>query len=224
MPRRAVADPLMIIQPGGVDEVCTVAALICPEMRLAILGRHNCNAASTEAFSAGCALIAAARVSASTICSRYASSTAKPALSCVSHRVSTMRKTVLAALSLVAACTSPSRVPALRPHEIAIGPYHQRAEQSLVGSLMYEGGCLMFNGENGSPQLVPIWPSGTRFEEKLVTFHQPGKDDQHVAIGQEIRLDGVPSEWSQFELPRFRSFQSQCGAKPFFVSGLAPAN
>jgi hypothetical protein len=49
-------------------------------MRLAILGRHNCNAASTEVFWAGWVLIAAARVSASTACSRYAGSTAKAGL------------------------------------------------------------------------------------------------------------------------------------------------
>jgi hypothetical protein len=134
-----------------------------------------------------------------------------------------MRKNVFAALCLVAACATPSPIPALRPHEIAIGPYHQRAEQSFAGSLMYEGGCLMFNGENGSPQLVPIWPFRTQFEDTLVTFHQPGKDDQHVAIGQEIRLDGVPSEWSQIG-PQFQSFERQCAAKPFFVSTLAPAN
>jgi hypothetical protein len=135
-----------------------------------------------------------------------------------------MRQLVLTTAALLGSCATPSAVPVLRPHEIAIGPYHERAEQSIVGSLMYEGGCLIFSGESGSPRLLPVWPSGSQFEETLITFHRPGKDDQRVAIGQEIRLDGVSSDWSQLQQPQFRAFELQCGAAPFFVSGLAPAN
>jgi hypothetical protein len=135
-----------------------------------------------------------------------------------------MHKIVLAATMMLMACVSSSGVRPLQPHEIAIGPYYERPAQSFVGSLMYEGGCLIFDGENGSPRLLPIWPAGSRFEETLVTFHRPGKDDQRVTIGEEIRVDGVPSDWSQIELSRFRPFERQCGATPFFVSSLAPAN
>lgn len=136
-----------------------------------------------------------------------------------------MRKTVLVALLSLSACVTSSSVRPLRRHEIAIGPYHERATESFVGSLMYEGGCLVFDGERGSPRLLPIWPGGTRFEESLVTFHRPAKDDQGVIVNQEIRLDGVPSEWRQLDPATFAPFQQQCGwAKPFFVSGVAPAN
>ena len=135
-----------------------------------------------------------------------------------------MRKFIVVAVLTLTACVSSRGVRPLRPHEIAIGPYHERPTQSFVGSLMYEGGCLIFDGENGSPRLLPIWPTGSRFEETLVTFHRPGKDDQRVTIGEEIRLDGVPSDWSQIRSPQFQSFERQCGARPFFVSSLAPAN
>jgi hypothetical protein len=136
-----------------------------------------------------------------------------------------MRKTALLAFLALPACLSTSSIRPLRQHEIAIGPYHERAAQSFVGSLMYEGPCLVFDGENGAPRLLPIWPGGTRFEESLVTFHRPAKDDERVVVNQEIRLDGVPTDWSQLDPTAFAPFQQQCGwAKPFFVSGVAPAN
>jgi hypothetical protein len=90
---------------------------------------------------------------------------------------------------------------------------------------MYENGCLVFNGDNGSPRLLPIWPYGTKFVESLVTFHRPSKDDERAVLNQEIRLDGIPANWSQLDPATFAPFHQQCGwAKPFFVSGLAPAN
>ena len=136
-----------------------------------------------------------------------------------------MRHLSLAALLLLPACASTSSVRPLRDYEIAIGPYHERGSQSVVGSLMYEGRCLLFDGEKGSVRLLPIWPGGTRFEESLVTFHQPAKSDQRIVIGEEGRLDGVPTDWPQLDPRVFAPFRQQCGwARPFFVSGLAPAN
>jgi len=136
-----------------------------------------------------------------------------------------MRHLSLAALLLLQACASTSSVRPLHDYEIAIGPYHERGSQSVVGSLMYEGGCLLFDGEKGSVRLLPIWPGGTRFEESLVTFHQPAKSDQRIVIGEEVRLDGVPTDWAQLDPRVFAPFRQQCGwARPFFVSGLAPAN
>jgi hypothetical protein len=136
-----------------------------------------------------------------------------------------MRHLAPLALLLLSGCVASSSVRPLRDYEIAIGPYHERSTQSFVGGLMYEGRCLLFDGEKGSARLLPIWPGGTRFEESLVTFHQPAKSDQRVAIGEEIRLDGVPTQWSALDPRAFAPFHQQCGwAKPFFVSGLAPAN
>ena len=88
---------------------------------------------------------------------------------------------------------------------------------------MYEGGCLLFDSEDGHTRLLPVWPIGSRFEESLVTFHQPAKSDQRVIIGEEIRLDGQSADWSELAGAQFAPFQTQCGALPFFVSGLAPA-
>ena len=136
-----------------------------------------------------------------------------------------MRRVVPVLLLLLQACVSSSSVRPLRDYEIATGPYHELAAKHFVGSLMYEGRCLLFDGEGGSVRLLPIWPSGTRFEESLVTFHQPGKSDQRVVIGEEVRLDGVPAQWSELDSRLYAPFRQQCGwAQPFFVSGLAPAN
>jgi len=137
-----------------------------------------------------------------------------------------MRHAGLVSILLLQACVSSSSGPrALHPYEIAIGTYYEQGTRSFVGSLMYEGGCLVFDGERGSPRLLPIWPSGTRFEESLVTFHQPAKSDQRIAIAEEVRVDGRPTEWAELDPATFAPFQHQCGwAKPFYVSGLAPAN
>ena len=136
-----------------------------------------------------------------------------------------MRKIALVAFMALTACVSTSTVRPLRSHEIAIGPYHERSTQSFVGSLMYEGNCLLFDGENGSPRLLPIWPGGTRFEEALLTFHRPAKDDERVVVNEQIRIDGEPTDWSQLDPAAFAPFRQQCGwATPFFVSGVTPAN
>jgi hypothetical protein len=136
-----------------------------------------------------------------------------------------MRTLALAPFVLLTACVSTPSVRPLRDYEIAIGPYHERGTQSVVGSLMYEGRCLLFDGEKGSVRLLPIWPRGTRFEESLVTFHRPAKSDQRVVVGEEIRLDGVPVQWADLDPRLYAPFRQQCGwAQPFFVSSLAPAN
>ena len=136
-----------------------------------------------------------------------------------------MRYLALVPFLLLEACVSTATVRPLRDYEIAIGPYHERAAKSVVGSLMYEGRCLLFDGEEGAVRLLPIWPGGSRFEESLVTFHQPAKADQRIVVGEEVRLDGVPVQWSELDPRLFAPFRQQCGwAQPFFVSGLAPAN
>jgi hypothetical protein len=134
-----------------------------------------------------------------------------------------MRKIILVALLALPSCVH--NVRPLHRYEIAIGPFYERPTHSFAGSLMYENGCLVFNGDNGSPRLLPIWPYGTKFVESLVTFHRPSKDDERAVLNQEIRLDGIPANWSQLDPATFAPFHQQCGwAKPFFVSGLAPAN
>jgi len=134
-----------------------------------------------------------------------------------------MRKFGLIAIVLLDAC-APNGIRPLRPFEIATAPYHSGNIQSLVGSLMYESGCLLFRNEDGSTQLLPVWPSGSKFEESLVTFHRPAKSDQRVVIGEEILIDGQPGDWSALDNRAFERFRHQCRAEPFFVSGVTPAN
>jgi hypothetical protein len=134
-----------------------------------------------------------------------------------------MRRVALILVILLQACAS-DEVRPLRPDEIATASYHAAGAESLVGSLMYEGGCLMFVTEDGTRQLLPVWPTGSRLEESLVTFHQPAKADQRLTVGEEIKIDGAAGEWAQLDQRQFASFQHQCPAQPFFVSGVTPAN
>lgn len=134
-----------------------------------------------------------------------------------------MRKVGLIAMVVLQACVSTGVRP-LRPNELAMGPYHEAGAQSFVGSLMYEGGCLLFEDEGRSTRLLPIWPNGSRFEESLITFHRPAKAEQRVTVGEEIRLEGQQSDWPTIAQAGLAPFQHQCGGEPFFVSAVTPAN
>lgn len=138
-------------------------------------------------------------------------------------RTFAMRRFAFVMLLLVQGCASGGVHP-LRPNEIATAPYRFGKARPLVGSLMYEGGCLLFRTEDDSAVLLPVWPTGTLFEESLVTFHEPGRADQRVAVGEEIRIDGLPLDWSSFDAVRYESFRHQCGAEPIFVAHVTPAN
>jgi hypothetical protein len=134
-----------------------------------------------------------------------------------------MRKAVLIGLLALQSCATTGVRP-LRPYEIATGPYHAAVKEQVVGSLMYEGGCLLFANEDRSRLLLPIWPTGTQFQESMLTFHQPAKTDQRIIIGEEVRLDGEAGEWPQLDSERYAPFRRQCQAQPYFVSAVAPAN
>lgn len=134
-----------------------------------------------------------------------------------------MRNLCLMGLVLLAGCASTGIRP-LRPNELAVAPYHERGEESFVGSLMYEGGCLLFEDEGKTTRLLPVWPIGSTFEESLITFHQPAKAEQRVMVGQEIRLQGEALNWSSVQDGNLAPFEHQCGSKPFFVTAMAPAN
>lgn len=134
-----------------------------------------------------------------------------------------MRKIGLISLLLLQACASNGIRP-LRPYELATAPYREPGSQSFVGSLMYEGGCLLFEDESGSTRLLPIWPTGSTFEESLITFHRPAKAEQRVMVGEEIRMDGERSDWASLSDRGLLPFQHQCGGEPFFVGAITPAN
>jgi hypothetical protein len=134
-----------------------------------------------------------------------------------------MRKAMLIGLMALQACATPE-VRLLHHDEVATAPYHYLGKEQMVGSLMYEGGCLLFTDHDHTKQVLPIWPDGTQFEETLLTFHQPGRADQRVIVGEEIRLDGDDGDWSQLDPERYAPFSHQCGSKPFFVTDVTPAN
>ena len=134
-----------------------------------------------------------------------------------------MRFLPLIVVLLLSGCASPEIRP-LRPFEIATAPYHYTVSETIVGSLMYEGGCLLFLDEDRTRHLLPVWPTGTKFEESLVTFHPPAKAEERLVIGEEIRMDGQAVDWSQVESAEFAPFHQQCGAQPFYVSNVTPAN
>ena len=135
-----------------------------------------------------------------------------------------MRKAILVGLLMMSGACASNGVRPLRAYEIATGPYHAAVNEQIVGSLMYEGGCLLFVNEDRTRQLLPIWPTGTLFQESMVTFHQPAKADQRIIIGEEIRLDGEPADWSQLDADRYAPFRHQCPGEAFFVGAVAPAN
>lgn len=134
-----------------------------------------------------------------------------------------MRKPLLLGLLLLTSC-APHVIRPLRPYELATAPYHSGPAESMVGSLMHEGGCLLFRNDAGTKQVLPVWPIGSIFQESLVTFHRPGKADQRVAVAQEIVMTGQDADWSSLDAATYERFHHQCGSEPFFVTEIAPAN
>jgi hypothetical protein len=134
-----------------------------------------------------------------------------------------MKHAVFITALLVGGCASPGVHP-LRPLEIPTAPYNGIATAALTGSLMYEGGCLLFRDDNHRVQLVPVWPDGSTFNGTSVIFHEPGRADQRIVVGEEILLEGQPVQWSRVPGSRVVLHQRRCGREPFVVLGVRPAN
>jgi hypothetical protein len=124
---------------------------------------------------------------------------------------------------LLTGCASNGPQP-LRPLEIATAPYRGIATAAVTGSLMYEGGCLLFRDQDTRLQLLPVWPDGTTFNGTSVTFHEPARADQRIVLTEEVQLAGQPLQWSSIPGPRTVVEQRQCGATPFAVLSVRPAN
>jgi hypothetical protein len=136
-----------------------------------------------------------------------------------------MRKSGLIAILLLGGCFWHRGIRPLRPLEIPIAPYHEVAATALTGSLMYEGGCLLFRDDESRLVLMPVWPAGSTFNGTALLYHLPGKNDQWVAVSQEVVLSGQALRWQALGAPSYGPFQSQCGAfPPFFVTNVRPAN
>jgi hypothetical protein len=137
-----------------------------------------------------------------------------------------MRRAGLFALVLLGSCTTYAHrgIRPLRPLELATAPYQETATTALTGSLMYEGGCLLFRDELSTARLLPVWPTGSVFNGTSVIFHQPGKADQPVLIGQEFVMEGRPLIWPALSTSVYSPFQHQCAAQPFLVARVRPAD
>jgi hypothetical protein len=136
-----------------------------------------------------------------------------------------MRKAALVAILMLGGCFGRHGIRPLRPLEIPTAPYQDVATTALTGSLMYEGGCLLFRDDESRAVVMPVWPAGSTFNGTAVSYHLPGKSDQWMAVAQEMLLYGQPLRWQTLGAPPYRPFRGQCGAyPPFFVTGVRPAN
>src|SRR5438309_4625000 len=137
-----------------------------------------------------------------------------------------MRHARLLMVVLVASCTTYANggIRPLRPLELATAPYQETVTTALTGSLMYEGGCLLFRDEQSTARLLPVWPTGSVFNGTSVIFHQPGKTDQPVLVGQEFMMGGQPLMWPALSTSVYSPFQHQCAAQPFLVAQVRPAD
>ena len=137
-----------------------------------------------------------------------------------------MRKAWLAAFLMLGGCfDNHPAVRPLRPLEIATAPYQPLATTALTGSMMYEGGCLLFRDEQSGALVMPVWPAGSSFNGTALLYHLPGKSDQWVAVSQEVLVYGQPLQWPTLGNAAYQPIQHQCGAyPPFFVTGVRPAD
>ena len=135
-----------------------------------------------------------------------------------------MRSAALILLALLVGCADTRGNRPLKPLEIPLAPYSGVITAALTGSLMYEGGCLLFRDEDNRTQLMPVWPYGSTFNGTSVTFHEPGKADQRVIVGEELLIAGQPVDWTRFRNSRVALHERQCSRPLFAVLGVHPAN
>ena len=136
------------------------------------------------------------------------------------------RKLAMLAAILLQGCVASGheRIRPLRPLELATAPYQERVTSALTGSLMYEGGCLLFRPEGTRAWLLPVWPSGSIFNGTSVIFHEPGKAEQPILISQQFVMKGRLLPWAALSMAAYAPFEHQCSAQPFLVSGVRPAD
>jgi hypothetical protein len=137
-----------------------------------------------------------------------------------------VRQARLLGLAFLASCSTYSNrgVRPLRPLELATAPYTETVAAELTGSLMYEGGCLLFREDGTEDRLLPVWPTGSIFNGTSVIFHEPGKADQPILIAQEFVMAGRSVAWPALSQTTYAPFEHQCTARPFLVSKIWPAN
>ncbi len=134
-----------------------------------------------------------------------------------------MRCLAIVALLLLSSCAPRGPHP-LTLKDLATSPYNSFVTTTFTGSLMYEGGCLLFRDEDDSVQLLPVWPAGSSFNGTALTFHRPAKADQVLVVGEEFEMSGQPLAWTTLNGATYEPYHRQCPAQPFSVSTISPAN
>ena len=130
----------------------------------------------------------------------------------------------LLALCLLPACAAnQAGIRPLRPLELATAPYQGTVTTAHTGSLMYEGGCLLFLDGRTGARLFPVWPQGSVFNGTSVIFHAPGKAEQPILVSQQFVMEGRPLPWREL-LGGYAPFEHQCATLPFMVSKVGPAD
>jgi hypothetical protein len=135
-----------------------------------------------------------------------------------------VRKAALLITVVLTGCINSHGIRPLRPLELATAPYLGRIVDARSGSLMYEGGCLLFREDRTAAQFLPIWPDGSIFNGTSVIFHQPAKTEQRIIVGEEFVLEGQSVPWPALAASGYMPFRHQCGRQPFFVSSVRPAD
>jgi hypothetical protein len=137
-----------------------------------------------------------------------------------------MRKFCLLAFLAIGGCVSNGHngIRPLRPLELATAPYNGAVASVRTGSLMYEGGCLLFREDRFDARLLPIWPTGSIFNGTSVIFHEPGKADQPILIAQQFVMEGRALSWDELRGIAYAPFEHQCGGQPFMVARVRPAD
>lgn len=92
----------------------------------------------------------------------------------------------------------------------------------MTGTLLYEGGCLLFHDESGQRLYLPVWPMGSSFNGEAVGMHTPGKIDQPVQIAEEVTVSGTPLA-SPFPAS-LGQFEHQCDEPPLAIAAVRPAD
>lgn len=135
-----------------------------------------------------------------------------------------MRKAGTIVTLLLCGCVTHGGIRPLRPLEIATSLYNPVTTERLTGSLMYEGGCLLFRDERTGGLLLPVWPAGSSFNGTAVLFHEPAKADQRVILTEEFVMSGERVQWPTLSASAYQPFYQQCNAQPFTVSHVRSAN
>jgi hypothetical protein len=142
-----------------------------------------------------------------------------------SARYAVKRLFLLIAAGACASCVANgSSVRPLRPLEIAVAPWHDGGTDQVLGALQYEGSCLLVREDVSGRLLHPVWPIGTTFNGTSVMFHRPAKADTRVVIPEETFFTGTVTNWASLPELASRPFETTCGALPFLVTTVTPAN